>query len=436
MYKRYIHDIRIAFDAIMHNKLRSVLTALGIIFGVAAVISMMAIGKGARKEILEQIKMVGVNNIVISPIVEDDNNSSDSEEQSVNKEEKKFSPGLNLADKEAIQQVLPNLKAISAEVSMNTPLIVKGKRKNSKITGIDSEYFGLFNLELSEGNYFSAEQEENAFAVCVIGANLKTQFFNNEDPVGKIIKAGNTWLKIIGVLKKTTTIASESGQKGAITINDGVFIPVKTFLMRFQNRSLVNTQTLNQNKKGKKISHQLDKIIVQVSEAEQLTPTADVLVRMLARRHNEVPDVNIVVPELLLKQQEKTKSIFNIVLGVIAGISLLVGGIGIMNIMFASVMERIREIGVRLSIGAKKADIVVQFLSEAVMISFSGGIFGVILGIIGSYLISAIAGIETIVSFVSVLISFFVSVTIGIIFGYYPAKKASEKDPVESLRYE
>jgi putative ABC transport system permease protein len=222
-------------------------------------------------------------------------------------------------------------------------------------------------------------------------------------------------------------------------------------LLRFQNRALVNLKNTQQGRMGRHIIistssnpnqnnsgnyNQLDKIVVQVEETEQLTPTTQVLSRLITRRHEDVKDFEITVPELLLKQQQRTKDIFNIVLGAIASISLIVGGIGIMNIMFASVMERIKEIGTRMAIGAKKKDIVVQFLAEAVLISVSGGIIGVILGILLSYGIESFAGIKTIVSPFAVIIAFFVSASVGIIFGYSPAKRASEKDPIESLRYE
>jgi putative ABC transport system permease protein len=437
--KRYIHDIHIAFEAILSNKLKSMLTALGIIFGVAAVISMLAIGNGARQEILEQIKMVGVNNIVISPVKteKEEGAVSDDKEQDNKKEKKKYSPGLTINDVEAIKTILPNISNITPEINKNSYVLLNGHKQNATITGINNCYFQLFNLKLLEGSYFSNEQEEKGYAICIIGYNLKTKLFRNENPLNKFIKTDNKWLKVIGVLEKTTTRASEAGEKGAVTINDCVFVPTQTMLLRFQNRATVNSKSFNNNNNGSgKNTNQLDKIIVQINETEQLASSAEVINRMLTRRHNEVTDFKIVIPELLLKQQEKTKSIFNIVLGAIAAISLLVGGIGIMNIMFASVMERTREIGVRLAIGAKKKDIVIQFLAEAVMISVSGGIIGVILGFILTFLISKIAGIVTIVSFLSVFIAFIVSASVGIIFGYYPAKKASERDPIESLRYE
>jgi putative ABC transport system permease protein len=182
--------------------------------------------------------------------------------------------------------------------------------------------------------------------------------------------------------------------------------------------------------------HQLDRITVQVSETEELTSSQEVITRMLKRRHQDVPDFEVTVPELLLKQQQRTKDIFNIVLGAIAGISLLVGGIGIMNIMFASVMERTKEIGTRLAIGAKKADVIAQFLSEAILISVAGGVIGIVVGVVLSYIIRSFFDITTIVSFSSIIISFGVSAAVGVIFGYSPAKRAAERDPIESLRYE
>ena len=215
--------------------------------------------------------------------------------------------------------------------------------------------------------------------------------------------------------------------------------------MRFQNRGLINGETVlkasrqsdeDRQKNKNKNYHQLDKIVVQVKETEDINPTVEVLSRMMLRRHADVKDYEISVPELLLKQQQRTKEIFNIVLGAIASISLIVGGIGIMNIMFASVMERIKEIGTRMAIGAKKKDIVIQFLSEAVLISVTGGIIGVIVGVVTSMLITRFTNILTIISPFSVLVAFVVSASVGIIFGYSPAKRASERDPIESLRYE
>jgi len=450
---RYFHDIIIAIESIMANQLRSILTALGIIFGVAAVITMLAIGKGAQKEILDQIKMVGVNNIIVTPIIQE--SSADSEDDtSTDTQKKKYSPGLSLDDVEAIREVLPTLHTVSAEIAVSSYVVKEGKRETAKLMGVSNNYFDIFNLPLAQGVFFNAYQEEFGITVCVIGDNIRNKFFSREDPIGKYIKFDNVWLKVVGVLEKTEVTLTRFENIGVNVMNDNIYIPVQTMLLRFQNRALVASRiqasTNNVRMRGPFMArfttatasaesgnyNQLDRIIVQVNESNELSPSTDLLARLLLRRHEDVKDFEITVPELLLKQEQRTKDIFNIVLGAIASISLLVGGIGIMNIMFASVMERIKEIGTRLAIGAQKRDIVVQFLAEAVLISVSGGLLGVIIGIFASYLITSFADIATIVTPVSVIISFAVSATVGVVFGYSPAKRASERDPIESLRYE
>ncbi len=478
---RYVHDIHIAMESIVNNRLKSFLTALGIVFGVGAVISMMAIGNGAQKEILDQIKMVGVNNIVILPATlenVDEDAASSSASQT-----KKFSPGLQLSDAEAIRQILPSVKHVSPEVSVFTYVTYNGIRQAAKVMGVTSEYFRLYSIGFEHGEMFSEEQEINSMAVCIIGHNVKTRFFQQNDPIGQFIKFGANWVKVVGVLEQSQagsakpkqvdendpagaaskaqsgslgTIGSESmGMQG---YDDQIFIPIRTMLLRQENRALAITNpgsgrsgaVVMGGGRGRMIIanvssssgssntnyHQLDRITVQVNETDQLSSSQEVIGRMLMRRHQNVPDFEVTVPELLLKQQQRTKDIFNIVLGAIAGISLLVGGIGIMNIMFASVMERTKEIGTRLAIGAKKADVIAQFLSEAILISVAGGAIGVIVGVVLSVLIRSFFDITTIVSFASVVISFGVSAAVGVIFGYSPAKRAAERDPIESLRYE
>ncbi len=455
---RYFHDIEIAVESIVSNKLKSMLTALGIIFGVAAVIAMLAIGKGAKQEIMEQMKMVGVNNILINPVIPDKSSSTEDGE----KQQKKFSRGLNLLDVDAIKETLPSVKRISPEISFNSTAMLNGVKYSAKLVGVSNDYFYLYNLPLVSGAFFNGFQEENGIQVCIIGANIRAKFFSKVDPLGQYIKFNGIWLKVIGVLQKTNVSLTGFEEKGVNVYNDNIYIPIQTMLLRYQNRALLNTKTVSEattvsffggggmgGGMGRVVVssadassdvetnyNQLDRIVVQVTETEQLQPTTEILSRMLNRRHTGVKDFEITVPELLLKQQQRTKDIFNVVLGAIASISLIVGGIGIMNIMFASVMERIKEIGTRMAIGAKKMDIVVQFLSEAVLISVSGGFIGVFFGVIMAKLIEQIAGIMTIVSFFSVFIAFGVSAAVGVIFGYSPAKRASEKDPIESLRHE
>ncbi|NMD03029.1 MAG: FtsX-like permease family protein, partial [Bacteroidales bacterium] len=397
----------------------------------------------------------------INPIVQEEGSSSS---DNAEKQQKKFSRGLSMLDVEAIRETLPSVKRISPEISFNSTAMMNGVKYTAKLVGVSNDYFYLYNLPLVAGAFFNEYQAENGIPVCIIGANIRAKFFSKIDPLGQYIKFNGIWLKVIGVLQKTTVSLTGFEEKGVNVYNDNIYIPIQTMLSRYQNRALVNTKLASEastnvmlmggpggpgggmgrvivsssdaNTNVETNYNQLDRIVVQVNETEQINSSTEVLSRMMTRRHSNVKDFEITVPELLLKQQQRTKDIFNIVLGAIASISLIVGGIGIMNIMFASVMERIKEIGTRMAIGAKKMDIVVQFLSEAVLISLTGGFIGIFLGVIMAKLIEQIAGIMTIVSFFSVFISFGVSAAVGVIFGYSPAKRASEKDPIESLRYE
>ena len=445
-YTRYSYNVQIAVEAIIANKVKSLLTALGIIFGVAAVISMLAIGNGAEQEILEQIKMVGVNNIIVTPILQsnqagaNDPKSSTTEGNQLSGGKKKFSKGLTLLDATSIQEIIPSVQEVCPIITFNYTAILHDISSPVKLNGTDNTYFNLFDIKLESGTFFHDQHIKEGYPVCIIGNNIKNLFFNHEPPVGKYIKCGQIWLQIIGVVEKRNFVGSGGGTMSISSTDNSIIIPVKTMLLRFRNRALVRSDEVKQaaasgrNSPSTENINQLDEIIVRVKETQQLTATAKVVGNMLSRKHNGIHDFDVSIPELLLKQQQKTKNIFNIVLGAIAGISLIVGGIGIMNIMLASVMERIREIGTRQAIGASRKDIVFQFLSESTLISLVGGLIGIILGVILSKIIQTIFDIKTIISLFSIFISFGVSVFIGITFGYLPAKKAADKDPVESLR--
>jgi len=447
-YNRYSYNVVIAMEAIVANKVKSLLTGLGIIFGVAAVISMLAIGNGAEQEILEQIKMVGVNNIIVTPILKNDQASANDQNTSAATEgnqlagsKKKFSKGLTLLDAQSIKEIIPTVQDVCPIITFNYSAILNDISSPVKLDGTDNTYFNLFDIKLESGTLFHLQHLKEGYPVCIIGNNIKNVFFNQEAPVGKYIKCGQIWLQVIGVIEKRSFVGTGGGTMAISSTDNSIVIPVKTMLLRFRNRALIRGDQvklagMSRDNTVTKIedTNQLDKIIIRVKETDQLTATAKIAGNMLMRKHNDIRDFDISIPELLLKQQQKTKNIFNIVLGAIAGISLIVGGIGIMNIMLASVMERIREIGTRQAIGASRKDIVFQFLSESTLISVVGGLIGIILGVVLSKIIQTMFDIKTIISIFSIFISFGVSVFIGIIFGYLPAKKAAEKDPVESLR--
>ncbi|OEK04120.1 ABC transporter permease [Roseivirga misakiensis] len=444
MIRNILLNAAIAAEAVLANKVRSLLTALGIIFGVAAVIAMLAIGAGAQKEILEQIELVGVNNIVINPIVEQSEGELEAEEGTVGTKESKknLSLGLNFMDVESIKRIVPGIDAISPEIVLDTELSRNGFRRTAKLVGVENTYFDISGFKLDEGDFFNSEHLKKGVPVCIIGKALKAKFFSREEPIGKYIKVGRHWLKVIGVLEERIISDQSISNLGIRDYNMDVYTPLSTALIRYENRlmvtnSLIQEARRNRNRNQGAVNyHQLDRLVIKVANTEQISAVAQIISKMLSRKHSEVVDYEITIPELLLKQQQRTKNIFNYVLGGIAGISLLVGGIGIMNIMLASVLERIKEIGLRLSLGAKKLDIVYQFLLEAIMISFSGGTVGVILGLAIAFGISELANIPTIVSGFSIVLSFGVAVTVGIIFGITPAKRAASQDPITSLRYE
>lgn len=443
MFKLILSNGAIALEAVIANRVRSLLTALGIIFGVAAVISMLAIGAGAQEEILEQIELVGVNNIVITPVVEQSEGALEEAEGAAQAQKKKnLSIGLNFLDVQSIQRIVPGIDKISPEIIIETSVARKAFQRTTKLVGVTNAYFDISGFTLSEGKMFNQDHFDQGKAVCIIGKSISAKFFNGEEPLGKYIKVGKHWLRVIGVLEeRLISQKAISSDLGIRDYNMDIYTPLSTALIRYENRSMVTNaviQEARRNQEGpvNKNYHQLDRLVLKVENSEQMTSIAQVLSKMLKRKHSQTVDFEIQIPELLLKQQQRTKNIFNYVLGGIAGISLLVGGIGIMNIMLASVLERIKEIGLRLSIGAKKQDIIYQFLLESVMISFSGGMIGVILGLSIAFGISALADIPTIVNFSSILLSFGVALTVGVIFGIAPAKRAAEQDPITSLRYE
>lgn len=443
MLDRNINNLYIALDSLGANRLRSFLTALGIIFGVSAVIAMLAIGKGAQEEILNQMKLVGVNNIVIKPkSQEKKENATNNTDQKQSESKPKFSKGLSLADAKSIQRILPTVVAISPEMLLEQDIIYGSKSTKLKVVGVEPAFFDINNIRITTGNGFNEKERVEGDGVCVIGSDVKRKFFIAEDPLGKTIKCGTQWLKIIGVTEEKMISSTTKENLGIRDYNMDIYVPIQTMLVRFKNPALYlgkkeGEEYSSDNKNVQpQIFHQLDQLVIQVNDADNLSRSAGVINRMLKRRHNDVSDFDMTIPEQLLKQQQKTKDVFNIVLSAIAGISLLVGGIGIMNIMLASVLERTREIGIRMALGAQKKDIVMQFLFESVLISLSGGIIGVLLGVSGAYLVDRLAEIHTIISPFSIFISFMLASAVGLIFGISPARKAAHKNPIECLRHD
>jgi putative ABC transport system permease protein len=445
MIKHFGYNFKIAIEAIIQNKLRSVLTSLGIIFGVSSVIAMLAIGSGAEQAILEKMKLLGTNNIIIVPIDrEKQQEISDENEENKDKKEStgaKFTPGLTLDDLEAITKIVKSATYASPEIIYDTDAMHSGVSAKIKLVGILPEYFKINNFSLNKGNHFQESNYKFAENVCIIGYKLKSRLFPTDEPIGKFVKCGEHWMKVIGIMDERSMSKENIQSLNIRDYNLDIYIPINTMLLRYVNRSLVTKQDFirergNESEKIDPNYHQVDRAIIHFAESGEINKSVEIIERLLLRRHNGVKDFDIVVPELLLQQEQSTKRIFNIVLGAIASISLIVGGIGIMNIMLASVMERTKEIGIRKAVGARRSDILTQFLLEAVAISMTGGVIGIILGVTVGILIETLTGIITIITPESVFLSFFVSISVGLIFGITPARRASKQNPIELLRYE
>jgi len=449
LFEKLLTNFSEAYRVIKTNKVRTFLTALGIIFGVAAVITMLAIGNGAEKEILSQLKLIGVNNIVITPIP--DKKKDDESEEDHNNETKSFSKGLDILDANSISGTIPTVKQVSPEILLNTYVINKGRQNKVKLIGVDQSFFEVNNVSISKGRNFTNDQMLHAKPVCIIGKKIESRLFTGSSALGKYIKVKNVWLQVVGIIEEKIISNKAKENLGIRDINLDIYVPLKTFLDRYINRKVIvdkMPEAVNgiimisggQAGPKKRIPrgnyHQVDKLTVQVNKSNELMPTADIISRMLKRKHNGVLDFEISIPIHLLKQQQKTKQIFNIVLSIIAGISLLIGGIGIMNIMLASVLERTKEIGIIRALGATKQDVILQFLSESVLISIGGGLIGILLGIGSSYIIELVTGIETVLSLNSIFLSFIVATFIGLVFGIIPAKSAADKNPIEAIRHE
>lgn len=444
----YTYNFKIAAEAIFQNKIRSVLTSLGIIFGVASVIAMLAIGSGAEHEILEKMKLLGTNNIIIKPFdkkkmkdLEKEEAQSDQNVSEKKTASEKFSPGLTLADMNAVKSIIPEIELVSPEIILELTAYKAGFKRDINLVGVSKDFFKFNNFTISEGKNFSKINFENSENVCIIGTGVKNKLFPVETPIGNTIKCGNVYLTVIGIINEKNISKENIQSLGIRDFNLDVYIPLQSMLMYFTNRTLITKSDLQRrNSREEEGStdnyHQLDKLSVSFVRAENVKKSVEIIQRLIERRHNGIKDFEIIVPELLLEQEQSTKRIFNIVLGAIASISLLVGGIGIMNIMLASVLERTKEIGIRKAVGAKRSDIMLQFLSEAVTISISGGLIGILLGVSAGFLIESLTDIKTIISLFSILLSFFVSISVGLIFGIMPARRASLQDTIDLLRYE
>ncbi len=439
-----IENLKIGLAELKSNKMRTSLTMLGIIFGVGAVIAMLSIGEGARQETLEQIELMGTNNIIINQ------KAIKTEAKGGDKAKALFSPGLSVKDAMAIKDLNPFVEDVTYQKEIPNTIIYKSEILQTNIVGTTEQYISIYNSQLAAGVFFKKHHLEDVANVCVIGPGIKKKLFKFEDPIRKQIKIGSSWFTVIGVIAAKNISSSGVQNLGLRDFNNEIYVPYTTLVYKLgiseeeQGTMFFGGGMRFIAGRGMMGADQTD--VVDRSSANQVTvkikkdlpvdKAGDLISRQLLRRHYGTEDYEIVIPEALLEQKQKTQKIFNIVMGAIAGISLLVGGIGIMNIMLANILERTREIGIRRAMGATKNDVLSQFLYEAMVISILGGILGIIIGFILTSLITTYAEWRTIITPFSIILAFVVSVLIGIGFGSYPAKKAADKDPIESLRYE
>jgi putative ABC transport system permease protein len=427
----------VGLTGLFSHKLRSVLTALGIIFGVAAVIAMLSIGEGARREALEQIRLMGINNIIIK--------AKEQTDQSLTKAKANFSPGLTRLDGYAIKEVCPMTDLIVPQWNKSVTAQYQTERVDAKVIGTTPDFLPMFNYSLNDGIFIRNAHVDDQANVCVIGNGVKDKLFHFENAIGKQIKLDKLWFTVIGVMEKQLSQSKKIENLNLRNLNMDIYVPITTAQFKMErakgktgSRVMFFGGGVAYSSGGDKAApkEQLDELVIKIKDESALNEAVSIIKRILARRHYGIEDYEIVVPDQLVEQSQKTQRIFNVVMGAIAGISLLVGGIGIMNIMLASVLERTREIGVRRAMGASRSDILTQFLFEALVLSVAGGLIGIAVGYGLTEIITLYAGWRTIMSYPAILLSFFVSAGIGVSFGYYPARKAAYQNPIEALRYE
>jgi putative ABC transport system permease protein len=402
-----------ALASLGRHKLRSFLTMLGMIFGVGAVIAMLSIGAGAEKKSLDTIASMGIRNIIIQA------KEFKSEEL---KQIRTESLGVSLRDVEALQAILKPKPLISAVRIIKTYQVNSEKaRSDSRVLGVSSTYPVIQNLKVLQGSFFLAGDEQANAQVCVLGIVAKQKLFGFGDVLNQQIKVNDIWMTVVGVLADAMVEQQVFEGEKIQNPNNDIYIPITTAIRKFDTESVEN---------------ELNEIVVQIHADAKIKEQAPAINNLMSVMHRYMDDYSLQVPEKLLEQNQRQQGIFNIVMGAIASISLLVGGIGIMNIMLASVLERTNEIGLRRAIGAKKMDIRMQFMAEAIAISLVGGIIGVALGYGISGAVAWYSKWSTIITPQSIGLSFGVSSIIGLIFGIYPAVQASNLDPIECLRYE
>jgi putative ABC transport system permease protein len=425
---------RSALDNLAAHKLRSALTMLGMIFGVGAVIAMMSIGAGAERQALASIERLGLRNVLVRAKTFKDDELREIRQQSL---------GVSQRDAAAIAEAVPGVDLVVPRIHIDPYKVISpaGKTDGAAVYGVTPQYGGLAHLGVAEGRFLDPLDESTHAQVCVIGPEVRRDLFGYGQALGGLVKVNDVWLEVVGVLAADAAPAStapgagapgKGGEGGAAAAGPSsdsgsgpssreIYLPLSTADRKFEHPALASP---------------LDEIVVRLKDGVSGQETASVMRDLLDRLHAGTGDYELVVPEALLAESRRTQQLFNVVMGAIAGISLLVGGIGIMNIMLATVLERTREIGVRRAVGARRQDIRFQFIVESFAISLIGGVAGIVAGLALARGVAAYAGWQTIVTGASILLATGVAMTVGLASGIYPATRAASLDPIEALRYE
>ncbi|MBI1346155.1 FtsX-like permease family protein [bacterium] len=448
-----IRAIRLAFKSLLLHKLRSGLTMLGIVFGVFSVIAMLAIGEGASAQAQQQVLALGATNIIVLSVKPPEDTGAASGSSGSRSRTRMLQYGLLRSDYKLLVDTIPTINGAVPMREVPSETRYLAQTINARIVGCTPEYLEMNHLELQRGRFISDQDQEQLSNVCVIGAETASILFPFDNPIDQAIQIKNYRYRVIGVTRQRTASAAVGGSMSGQDFNKDVYIPLKTLQVRIGD-AVANATAGSFS--AEKV--ELNQITLRVRDVEDVLPTAEVVKESLERTHGRVKDWDVIVPLELLKQADQIRQIFNIVLGSIAAISLVVGGIGIMNIMLATVTERTREIGIRRALGARRQDIISQFLTETIVLSGAGGLIGVLLGLSTPF---AFKGIQWVVeNFVldpsaqtsplgqmltdmhpqiamwSLPVAFGISVGIGVVFGIYPARSAAYMDPIEALRHE
>ncbi len=400
-----------AVDELMRRKLRTALTLLGMVFGVGAIVAMLAVGEGSRREALRLVEQLGLRNLIVQakPASEDEL-----------KERRARSLGLSAADGEAARSVVPAAESVSLQREIKV-MDLRGDAGGAKAQAfaVSENYADHTSLAVQSGRWFNAQDSATLAPVCVLGARLQQQLFGDQSATGKLIKLNHVWLEVIGVLNARDLGKSQFEGVSLGVDDERVYVPWDSALARFRFAAL---------------DDEVSQLTIKLKPEANPGASASVLSALMKQRHNGVDDTTLVVPAGLYRQNQQTQRIFTLVMSSVAAVSLLVGGIGIMNIMLANVLERRREIGLKRAIGARKRDLVDQFLAEALVISIAGGIAGLLFGGVLAYAIASFAGWQVAWSPLWLIVAVLSCVAVGIGFGVYPARQAAELDPIAALR--